>query len=61
MDNIKNNRKEYFEKLYQIIKKLRAPDGCPWDLEQTAATLRKDLLEEVYECIVRLILWIMRI
>lgn len=51
MDNINSDRKEYFEKLYQIIKRLRAPNGCPWDLEQTAISLRKDLLEEVYECI----------
>ena len=28
---------------------LRAPDGCPWDREQTLQTLRKDLLEEIYE------------
>jgi tetrapyrrole methylase family protein/MazG family protein len=31
------------------VAHLRAPDGCPWDLEQTLQTLRKDLLEESYE------------
>ena len=32
-----------------ISARLRAPDGCPWDQEQTHATLRKHLLEEAYE------------
>jgi tetrapyrrole methylase family protein / MazG family protein len=30
---------------------LRAPDGCPWDKEQTHESLRKHLLEESYEAI----------
>jgi len=51
MDANITNRMKSFEKFYQIIRKLREPDGCPWDLKQTAETLRKDLLEEVYECI----------
>lgn len=38
-----------FERLVQIIARLRAPDGCPWDREQTHATLRHHLLEESYE------------
>jgi tetrapyrrole methylase family protein/MazG family protein len=33
------------------IARLRAPDGCPWDREQTHLTLRQDLLEEAYEAI----------
>lgn len=32
-----------------ISARLRAPDGCPWDQEQTHASLRKHLLEETYE------------
>ena len=32
-----------------IIEKLRAPEGCPWDREQTHKTLAKHLLEEAYE------------
>ena len=38
-----------FEALYETIKRLRAPDGCPWDIEQTPMTLRTRLLEETYE------------
>ena len=40
-----------FDELYRTIVKLRGPDGCPWDREQTATTLRRHLLEETYECI----------
>jgi tetrapyrrole methylase family protein/MazG family protein len=32
-----------------VIAHLRAPDGCPWDREQTHQTLRPNLLEEAYE------------
>ena len=32
-----------------IVDRLRAPDGCPWDREQTHASLKKHLLEEAYE------------
>jgi tetrapyrrole methylase family protein / MazG family protein len=32
-----------------LAARLRAPDGCPWDREQTHLTLRKHLLEETYE------------
>ncbi len=35
--------------LADIVARLRAPDGCPWDREQTHASLREDLLEECYE------------
>ena len=34
-----------------IIARLRAPDGCPWDREQTPQTLRKYVLEEAYEVV----------
>lgn len=35
----------------EIMEKLRAPDGCPWDREQTHESLRKCLIEEAYEVI----------
>lgn len=38
-----------FDELAEIIARLRAPDGCPWDREQTHASLKKYLLEEAYE------------
>ncbi|MBI3040954.1 MAG: nucleoside triphosphate pyrophosphohydrolase [Chloroflexi bacterium] len=38
-----------FDTLVDIIARLRAPDGCPWDREQTHASLKEYLLEECYE------------
>jgi tetrapyrrole methylase family protein/MazG family protein len=38
-----------FDALVEIIARLRAPDGCPWDKEQTHQTLRGNLLSETYE------------
>lgn len=40
-----------FEELVGIIEKLRAPDGCPWDREQTHESIRKNLIEEAYELV----------
>ena len=40
-----------FGRLYEIIGKLRAPDGCPWDREQTPETMRSDLVEECFEAV----------
>ena len=40
-----------FWKLREIIDKLRSPEGCPWDREQTHESLKKYLLEESYELI----------
>jgi MazG family protein len=37
--------------LRDIVARLRAPGGCPWDREQTHATLRGGLLEEAYEVV----------
>jgi tetrapyrrole methylase family protein/MazG family protein len=42
---------ETFARLAEIIARLRAPNGCPWDREQTHLTLRKHLIEESYEVI----------
>ncbi len=33
----------------RIVARLRAPEGCPWDREQTHSTLKRHLLEEAYE------------
>src|SRR5919202_472664 len=38
-----------FADLVALMARLRAPDGCPWDREQTYATLAPMLLEEAYE------------
>src|SRR5271155_5576029 len=49
---LKNNKLsagEWFEKLVAVQARLRAPNGCPWDREQTHATLRTYLIEEAYE------------
>lgn len=40
-----------FEELVAIMRKLRAPGGCPWDAEQTHESLTRYLLEETYEVI----------
>jgi len=38
-----------FDSLERIVARLRAPDGCPWDREQTHASIKPYLLEEAYE------------
>jgi len=38
-----------FDELVQLMAKLRAPDGCPWDRKQTHESLKPYLLEETYE------------
>lgn len=40
---------EKFQRLVEIMARLRSPDGCPWDREQTFDTLKPYLLEETYE------------
>lgn len=40
-----------FDDLVQIVKILRAPDGCPWDREQTHKSIRSNFIEETYEAI----------
>ena len=42
---------EELQRLQQIVKKLRAPDGCPWDKEQTPQSLIPYLIEETYEVV----------
>jgi MazG family protein len=43
--------KPAIEDLLKVMAKLRSPKGCPWDREQTHATLRRHAIEEVYELI----------
>ena len=38
-----------FQRLYEIVVRLRSPGGCPWDIEQTPISLRDNLIEETYE------------
>ena len=38
-----------FERLVEIMRILRSPDGCPWDREQTLSSLRPFVIEEAYE------------
>jgi MazG family protein len=40
---------EWFERLVELQARLRAPNGCPWDVEQTHLSLRTYLIEEAYE------------
>ncbi len=40
-----------FSDLVEIVDLLRAPDGCPWDREQTHQSIRKGLIEETYEVV----------
>ncbi|MBI5833052.1 MAG: nucleoside triphosphate pyrophosphohydrolase [Armatimonadetes bacterium] len=45
---------ESFDRLVDILGKLRGPGGCPWDREQTHQSLRRYLLEETYEALEQL-------
>ena len=38
-----------FQTLVDIVERLRAPGGCPWDREQTHESLKRNLVEEAYE------------
>jgi tetrapyrrole methylase family protein/MazG family protein len=40
-----------FETLVEIVEKLRSPEGCPWDREQTHSSLRQFAVEEAYEVV----------
>ena len=44
-----DNAGSAFERLVEIVARLRAPGGCPWDREQTLESLRPFVLEETYE------------
>jgi len=38
------------EDLRRLVTLLRSPEGCPWDREQTHESIRRNLIEEAYEC-----------
>jgi len=40
-----------FDRLVEIMRKLRGPGGCPWDAEQTHESLKRYLIEETYEVV----------
>ncbi len=42
---------ERFQELWDLVVRLRGPEGCPWDRAQTLRSMKKELLEEVYELI----------
>ena len=46
-----NKEKFDFNDLVEIMKYLRAPDGCPWDKVQTHQSIRSNFIEETYEVI----------
>ena len=46
-----NMKYKNLEELIAVIAKLRAPDGCPWDREQTHSSLCPNMLEEAYEAV----------
>ncbi|MBQ7595510.1 MAG: nucleoside triphosphate pyrophosphohydrolase [Clostridia bacterium] len=51
VDDFEFKEKYDFYDLVNIIKLLRSPGGCPWDIEQTHESIRKSLIEETYETI----------
>ena len=48
---LSDQERTLYEELRGIVAKLRAPDGCPWDREQTHASLRPYVIEEAYEVV----------
>ena len=44
-------RQRAFEQVVRTIWRLRQPDGCPWDREQTHASIKKNMIEEAYEAV----------
>ena len=50
-NKLKNEQKHSFESLRELVEVLRSEGGCPWDREQTHASIRADIIEETYEVI----------
>ncbi len=48
-DHAGNRTGPAFEALVEVMRRLRAPDGCPWDRVQTLQTLKTYVIEEAYE------------
>jgi tetrapyrrole methylase family protein/MazG family protein len=58
METFRNNRRvngrknlKNLENLIEVVKDLRAPGGCPWDMEQTHMSCKGGLIEEAYEAV----------
>lgn len=51
MQPVINAAQKELQELINLIKKLRAPDGCPWDQKQTQKDIGRYLLDEAYEVI----------
>ena len=51
MVEFERKEKYDFNDLRQIMRILRSPGGCPWDIEQTHKSIRNDFLEEAYEAL----------
>src|SRR6266403_2806653 len=47
--NMTQSPGDQFERLLEIMRRLRGPGGCPWDREQTRTSLKPYLIEETYE------------
>ena len=50
-NKLKTEEKHDFRSLCELVEVLRSEEGCPWDAEQTHASIRTDLIEETYEVI----------
>ena len=50
-NKLKNEPKHDFNSLRELVEVLRSEGGCPWDREQTHASIRADIIEETYEVI----------
>lgn len=46
-----NDHKASFSELVEVMKKLRSPDGCLWDREQTHQSIKRNMIEESYEAV----------
>lgn len=49
--NVLQKNKYSINDFISVVHRLRAPGGCPWDMEQTHKSIRRDFLEETYEAI----------
>jgi len=51
MVNSTSDVSDRFEELLSIMRRLRGPDGCPWDREQTHVSIRGNMIEECNEAV----------
>ena len=49
LKSLSEGASEGFDKLWQVVRKLRSKEGCPWDREQDFSSMKNQFLEEVYE------------